>query len=99
MYKPSRRERHPEHSNEQDCSRRELEANRYEPRGVGLGLYGSAADVIGSIVYPERDHDSESDGKLLASYESTANLTVNALVMSLEEIPFVLTEEHIQSCT
>jgi hypothetical protein len=82
MDKPSRRERHPEHSDEQDCSRRELEADRYEPRGVGLSLYGSAANVVGSIVDPERDHNSKGNGKLLASYESTTNLTVNALVKS-----------------
>lgn len=45
---PARGEGHPEHADEEDDRRGELDADGDEPGGVGLGLYGGAADVVGA---------------------------------------------------
>ena len=75
VYQPTWRERHPDHSDDENECWHELKADRYEPCGVGLGLEGGASDVVGSVVDPETDHDAEGDGKLLQCNQSTTNLT------------------------
>ena len=45
---PARGEGHPEHADEEDHRGAELDADGDEPGGVGLGLHGGAADVVGA---------------------------------------------------
>jgi hypothetical protein len=96
---PSRRERHPKHTDEKNGSGYELNADGHEPGSIGLIVAGSA-DVVGSIVDPEGDHDTEGNGQLLAGYKSTTNLTVvrsEKYNKTMERTR--LTEEHILNCT
>jgi len=65
VYQPTWGEWHPYHSDDKDEPWDELEANGYEPCGVGLRLECCASDVVGSVVDPETDHDAKCDGKLL----------------------------------
>ena len=82
--KPSWRERHPDHSNEEDCSRYQLQTDWYKPRGVGLGLERGAANVVSSIVDPKGYHNAKRDSQLLARYESTSYFTTSALAKNLD---------------
>lgn len=61
---PPRREGHEDHAEEEDQRRHQLQAQRHQPGRVALGVAG-AADVVGSVVDPERDHDTELNRELL----------------------------------
>lgn len=47
---PSGRERHPDHADEEDEGGDELDADRDEPGGVGLGIGCCAADVVAAAL-------------------------------------------------
>jgi hypothetical protein len=78
VYKPAWGEGHPYHSDEKDESWDKLKADGYEPCGVGLRLECGASDVVGSVVDPEADHDTECNGELLQCYKSATDLTVSS---------------------
>jgi hypothetical protein len=44
-----------------------------------LGFESRAADVVSTIVDPETDHNTESDGELLQAYEGTSDFSSRRL--------------------
>jgi hypothetical protein len=65
VHQPTWGEGHPDHADDEDESWNELKADGYQPCCVGLRLECGAANVVGSIIDPETDHDAKRDGKLL----------------------------------
>jgi hypothetical protein len=48
--KPSRREGHPEHTDEEDDGGNNLDADGDKPGGIGLGFFGGSTDVVAAAV-------------------------------------------------
>ena len=57
MNKPSGREWHEGHTNSEDDSGCQLQAQRHKPSAILLGI-ASSADVLSSIVDPKAQHDT-----------------------------------------
>lgn len=71
---PTRRERHENHTSTKKHSRGELQGEREEPSSFLLSVSSSATDVIGAVVDPETDHDTQCDTQLLKTNKRTSNL-------------------------
>lgn len=68
-----RAEGHEHHSDTENNSRRQLQAQRNEPGRVLLST-ACAADVVGSVVNPEGNHDAKRDGQLLQTHQGSSDL-------------------------
>lgn len=73
VHQLTRREGHGRHTEEEDVAGDDLDADGDEPGGVTLVVELSAADEIGTVVDPERDHDAEGDGELLQRNEGSTD--------------------------
>lgn len=67
-----RREWHEKNTDAENDGRNELKSKRKTPCSFAL-CRASAADVVGAVVDPEGDHDTERDGELLESDETTSH--------------------------
>lgn len=72
-HKPSRAEWKEECSNGQDQGRQALKRKRKSPRNGALTISG-ATDVLSTIIEPERNHDSDSNAKLLQGDQATTQI-------------------------
>jgi len=65
-------ERHKDNTNTENDGRYELQAQRNTPCNFALAA-SSATDIVGSVVYPEGDQDTECDSKLLKSDQTATD--------------------------
>jgi len=65
-------ERHIKNTNTEDDGRYELQGQRDTPCNLALAA-SSATDVVGPVIYPEGDQDTEGDSKLLKSDQTASN--------------------------
>ena len=67
VHEPTRREWHEQDSNTQNNGRNKLKRNWDAPRSLTLSS-SHATNVVGSVVDPEGNHDTEGDCELLQSH-------------------------------
>ena len=66
------RERHKQDTETEDDRGDELEGKGKTPSGLAL-VFTSSADVVGAVIDPERNHDTECNGQLLQRHETTTD--------------------------
>lgn len=69
---PTRRKRHEDHTDTEKNSGGKLESERKKPCSLFLSS-SSAANVVGTVVDPETDHDTQGDAQLLETDKRTTH--------------------------
>jgi len=74
MDEPTGRERHEDHTSTEKHSGSQLQSEREKPSSLLLSVSPGATDVVGAVVDPETDHDTQGNAQLLKTHKRTSYL-------------------------